>query len=250
MIITKERPNSWRDLESKVAKILVECGFVVESPKKIDTVRATYEADVYAIERIEKLEYSLICECKYWGQDIPQGVILGFRAAIADIGCNIGYVITTSRFQSGAIQNTDFTNIQLVTWEEFQEIFFDVWYSNYFFKEMNKQLYFNYEPVVEWFDDLDKKDKKLFNDIKNKLSEILEIQNYFWNPQFKSIAPAMRKHKLPLENNLFDMTEYYGDVPSDVLQEENHLEFLDKFLKYSKPIIKEYIRLEQKYQKL
>ncbi|MCB9333861.1 MAG: restriction endonuclease [Lewinellaceae bacterium] len=69
--------------------------------------------DVYAEETIKGRKYSIICECKHWKSNIPQSVIHGFRTVTADLGCNIGYIITTSDFQLGATKAAELTNVEL-----------------------------------------------------------------------------------------------------------------------------------------
>ena len=251
MIITGQKPNSWKDLQLKVGEILTRCGFDVEIEKKMVSVRGSVEIDVYAVETIDTRKYSLLCECKYWGSSIPQTIIHGFRTVVSDIGCNIGYVITTSQYQSGAKETAEKTNVELVTWEDFQNIFFESWYSNYFYNEINKELTIDWDyDWVEWFDDLNKSDRHLYNETKNKLSELSEIKGYFPMPFLKNINKSMFLiPKLPLENNLFNMSEYYGDLPLDILQEENYQEFLVKIVSYGRQVIEEYDQLDKKYKK-
>ena len=231
MIITRQKPNSWKDLQIKVGEILTRCGFHVEIEKKMNSVRGSVEIDVYAIENIDSRKYSLLCECKYWGTSIPQTIIHGFRTVVSDIGCNIG-------------------NVELVTWEELQSVFFESWYSNYFYNKIHKELRIDKDyHWVEWFDDLTISDRILYNEIKNKLFELSEIKMYFPTPILKIIDESMFSiPKLPLENNLFDMSDYFGVLPLDILQEENYQEFLDKFVSYGKQVIDEFEQLDKKYR--
>jgi restriction system protein len=59
-------------------------------------------------------------------------VIHSFRTVVSDIGANIGYIIAPSGFQSGSVNASEFTNIKLVTWEEFQNEFEETWLCVYF----------------------------------------------------------------------------------------------------------------------
>lgn len=250
MKIIKEKPKSWMDLQLKVGKILSECGFDVEIEKKIKTARGTVEIDVYALENINARKYSLLCECKYWNTSIPQTIIHGFRTVIADIGCNIGYVITTNKFQSGAREVAEKTNIELITWDEFQNIFFESWYSNYFYKELiNSVISGKDYHWVDWFDDLNKFDKSIYTDLKNRFLELIEIGNYFPAPFIRDMDKnKFPIPKLPLENSLFDMTEYYGDLPLDILKEDHYDEFLKKLVPYSNKLYTDFEQLENKYK--
>ncbi len=140
MIISSTKPTSWKDLQNKVGELLFECGFQVEVEKVIKTVRSDIEIDVYAEENIDGRVYSILCECKYWGSAIPQTIVHAFRTVISDIGTNVGYIITTSEFQSGSVRTSENTNIELLTWEKFQNLFFMSWYSKYFFKKLNSPV--------------------------------------------------------------------------------------------------------------
>lgn len=71
-MITNKEPDSWKDLQTKVAEILGDCGFSVEIEKNVTTARGQVELDVYAEEEIKGRKYTIICECKYWKSAIPQ----------------------------------------------------------------------------------------------------------------------------------------------------------------------------------
>ena len=119
MQIFDEEPTDWKDLQDKVACVLELCGFNVETPKKIQTGRETIEVDVYA----KNAEMTIICECKYWESRVPQSVALSFRTLVIDIGANKGIIIAKTGFQSGAYQSVKSTNIELMTWLEFENYY-------------------------------------------------------------------------------------------------------------------------------
>jgi len=249
-LITKETPSTWKDLQNKVGKILEECGFSVEIEKKILSVRGTVEIDVYAEEKINGREYSIICECKYWRSNIPQTIIHAFRTVINDLGSNIGYIITMSSYQSGSIKASKQTNIELLTWEELQIKFFESWYMKYFYPKLNRELRLNTDySIVSWFDDLDKDDRKKYNYIKSLLTDINEVISYFPTPSLKEIKPDdFMIPALPIQGNLFNMDEYGGSLPKDILNEDGYSEFIEKFTDFGKGVIGEFKKLEEKYK--
>lgn len=126
-MIYRTEPSNWKDLQNKVAEILIESGITAETPKVVNSVRNDYEVDVYAIEKIDNRENKIIIECKNWNTKVPQTVVHAFRTAMLDIGANTGYIISRKGFQSGAINAAMNTNIQLLTWNEFQELFEKKW---------------------------------------------------------------------------------------------------------------------------
>src|SRR4051794_9979048 len=131
-MITVLNPIDWRDLQEQVANILHQCRFKVEVGKRMQSVRGHVEIDVYAEEIVQGRKYTVVCECKNWKADIPQTVVHAFRTVVADIGANVGFLITTSRFQSGAFAASGMTNIKLLDWPGFQNEFEETWYSKHF----------------------------------------------------------------------------------------------------------------------
>jgi len=121
-VITNHKPSTWQDLQTAVAQLLSECGFETATTKNVTTARGQVELDVYAEEDVKGRRYSVACECKYWATRVPQTVIHAFRSVVADIGVNVGYVISMEGFQSGSFRASELTNLRLVTWQEFLRI--------------------------------------------------------------------------------------------------------------------------------
>lgn len=255
MQITGIHPNSWKDLQNKVAQILERCGFNTEIEKTIKTARGEVEIDVYGEELIDGRKYSLLCECKFWGTNIPQTIIHGFRTIISDIGANIGYIITTSDYQSGAKKTIENTNVVLLTWESFQELFFESWYMNYFYTTLNNELVIDDSyHWVEWFDDLTNKDKNKYFQLRNELDELSEVKNFFPAPFIKNInSDYFKIPKLPLREYLsekgfiYEIIEYSTDLPTGILDEVSYQELLEKLIFYGKKVIMDFNILKDKY---
>ena len=115
MRVFDEEPKDWLDLQNKVAYILSSCDYIVETPKKIKTIRGMVEIDVYA-----KSSDSLICcECKNWIRNVSQDTVFSFRTIVNDIGANKGIIIAKRGFQSGSYKACQNTNIILKTWSGF-----------------------------------------------------------------------------------------------------------------------------------
>lgn len=134
--ISDVAPKNWKELQSEVARVLSECGFTVKEPYTVDTVRGKVEVDVFAEETVDGRRNIILCECKYWKSRIPKNVVHAFRTVLADVGANAGYVISSNGFQSGAGPAAEFTNLKLLTWDEFQEIFEMTWLRNYWPKQI------------------------------------------------------------------------------------------------------------------
>src|SRR4051794_18349245 len=122
-LLTSKTPGTWQELQSDVAAILNDCGFSVEVEKTVRSVRGFVEIDVYGEEDINGRKHKIACECKHWQANVPQAVIHSFRTVVADIGANVGYLISSGGFQSGSFTAAELTNLELFTWEQFQDAF-------------------------------------------------------------------------------------------------------------------------------
>ena len=114
-------PSDWRDLQEHVADIFHKCRFKVEVEKTIESARGKVEVDVYAEETIQGRRHIIMCECKHWKANISQTVVHAFRTVVADTAANVGFIITTSNYQPGAIAASVLTNIRLRDWRGFQK---------------------------------------------------------------------------------------------------------------------------------
>jgi hypothetical protein len=165
-VITERLPADWRDLQNQVARILDECGMNVEVEKSVSLARGTAEIDVFASETRQGRTNTIFCECKNWKGAIPQSVIHSFRSVVADGGANVGYIVASSTFQSGARSAVDLTNIRLLTWHEFQEEFESSWIEHHLRPCLTERLD-EFMTMVELleprpFQDLSRADRRAF----------------------------------------------------------------------------------------
>lgn len=130
----------WRHLQERVAKILHECGFEVETPKPLDTIRGRVEVDVYAVDRASTPPSIYLCECKLWSRNVPQAEVLAFRSVVGDAGAHHGLFISAHGFQKGAYEVVQGTNVTLVNWPEFEELFRERWCRKYWIPTFHDKL--------------------------------------------------------------------------------------------------------------
>lgn len=119
-------PKDWRDLQNQTARFLNQAGYHAVSPCEISTARGKAEVDVL-VDSPDELVKRIICECKYWDSAVPKEKVHAFRTVVADSGASLGLLISKTGFQSGAIEAAKYSNIQLVTWDEFLNIIKDRW---------------------------------------------------------------------------------------------------------------------------
>jgi hypothetical protein len=88
---------------------------------------ATVKVDVLAGDPSATPPATYICEFKHWQSAVSQDVIHAFRTVVADAGAHRGFVVSSNGFGSGAYEAAEHSNVDLVTWQEFQRLFVDRW---------------------------------------------------------------------------------------------------------------------------
>jgi len=232
-MITKYTPDTWQSLQSNVGRILSECDFKVEVEKTVRTARGEVELDVYAEEIVKGRKYSIACECKHWKNRVPKTVIHSFRTVVAEIGANIGYIVSTKGFQSGSFSAAELTNLKLVTWPEFQTAFEESWYESYLTVQVDEKLdpLFEYAApfVADWFPALPKPDKKAYMNLKSKYDLFGMIMQSF-GPYRK----LLRKEPVPTLPLIQRLTpdKILDTIPREILEETAYREFLEAALRH------------------
>jgi hypothetical protein len=120
-------PNSWRDLQNAVAQIFSEIGCQVHTAAKVNLPRGNVELDVFVVDVAMVPPANYVCECKHWSRRVPKSVVHGFRTVVSELGAHRGFLISRNGFQSGAREAVRFTNIDLMSWRELEELLFDRW---------------------------------------------------------------------------------------------------------------------------
>jgi restriction system protein len=119
-------PKNWRSLQQKVFRIFKDIGFEAEIQKTVQTARGKVEVDVFA-DRDKPIRMVILAECKHWTRSIPKSVVHAFSKVVQDYGANLGYIISKVGFNAGAYDAAKFTNVRLLTWEEFKNTFEIEW---------------------------------------------------------------------------------------------------------------------------
>ena len=224
-MITERQPEDWRELQSEVARILAECGMQAEVEKTVTLARDKADVDVVAVETVNGRTSTIFCECKLWKSSIPKNVIHGFRTVVEDGGANVGYVITSSGFQRGALAAADLTNLRLVTWPEFQDEFEGTWLENHLRPEVTKRLdglMALVEPLLpRAFDKLSEPAKAKFLELRERYWELGAIAMMF-TTYFKLIHPDLPD--LPLRDR---MSSDATVMPDALLDSTAYGDFLD-----------------------
>lgn len=126
-LITSKVPRKWKELEELVAAILGECGMTAERGVTLTLPRDKVTVDVLAEEVVNGITDRTICQCKNWQTRVPKSEVHSFRTVMQETGANRGLIISRRGFQSGAVRSAQATNIELMTFTEFQEKYFKKW---------------------------------------------------------------------------------------------------------------------------
>lgn len=247
-MITSSKPSDWQALQSDIGMILKQCGFDVDIEKKLKTARGEVEIDVYAEETVKGRKYLIVCECKYWKSRVPQSIIHSFRTVVSDIGANIGYIISLSGFQSGAFDASDLTNIELVTWEQFQDAFCETWLEKYLSPVITKELdpILGYtEPLVQkWMCEVPDHEVSIIKSLREKY-HYFGILMMMFTP-YSSFLRATGFPKLPLRDWLKRDSPSLDKIPSEIIDAKGYREFLDACMEYGLKGISEFKTVKER----
>jgi hypothetical protein len=247
-MITRTTPVDWQALQNDVSLILEQCGFDIEIEKKIKTARGEVEIDVYAEEIVKGRKYSIVCECKHWKSKVPQSIVHSFRTVINDIGANIGYIISLEGFQSGAFDASGLTNIELVTWSQFQGIFCETWLEQYLSPKITKEL----DPILEYTEPLV---PTWFTKVPGHEIEVLRTLRDKYIPfgilmmMFTSYSVFLRSTgfpRLPIRDSVKSNAVLLAGVPSNILDAVGYREFLDACMEYGLRGISEFEAVKER----
>ena len=242
LMITSSTPESWRDLQNEVGRVLAECGFSVEVERTLTTVRGKVEIDVSAEEQVKGRKYTILCECKNWKARVPQSVVHGFRTVVGDIGANAGYIISSAGFQEGAYEAILNTNVRLLTWTEFQDAFEETWYEQHFYPTITERLdaLFSYtEPFLpRWFDSLSDVRQKEFIALKERYQELGWVLMSFTT--YSRMARKNADRSLPILKHLHETSTLAKAVPAEILNATTPREFLELIIPFGEGLIQQF----------
>ena len=145
-MIDDTAPDSWRDLQERVARILSECGIATAIEKVVETARGKVEIDVWAHDSSSTPPQTYLVECKRWCDAVPQTVVHAFRTVVGDSGANWGAIVSSNGFQSGAYEAARYSNVRLLSWLEYQNLFAESWFEHHFCRLVGERC----DPLVEY----------------------------------------------------------------------------------------------------
>ncbi|MDC7767287.1 restriction endonuclease [Priestia aryabhattai] len=194
MLVEKE-PSTWKELQNCVGQVFRDIGFEVLVDEKDFQLRGgdTVNLDVWAKDiELPTMPTIHICECKYWKETVPKEKVHAFRTVVSDAGGSVGYIISQKGFQEGAEQAASQTNINLITWDDFQQIFEEKWV-----KSMYSQVKDKIDSILNYINS-----RYLSNDFKGegeKYLKSIRILGRLLSLQSTFIYDLIKESKYPLK---------------------------------------------------
>ena len=237
-MIESSYPETWIDLQNKVAQILTESGLESETPKQIETARGMVEIDVFAVDKTQKPHIVYLCECKHWKTAIPQTMVHSLQTVLSNYGANFGLIISSNGFQSGALEAAQYSNVRLFTWLEFQELFEERWFLEHaipLIQEAVGPLIDYTEPINSRVfckaDTLTPEALDRFSDLRKEYCELAFYASTVYLPWF-SVFASLEKElpNLPLKDASGTSSQLKSVLPDELLNAVSLRDFLDVLL--------------------
>lgn len=225
-------PRDWRDLQVRVATILNETGLIAEIEKRITTVRGAITIDVHATDSNNIPPSLYLCECKHWQNAVPQAEVMSFRTVVGDAGAHFGLFISSAGFQAGAHAVVAHTNIRLLDWGEFQNLFVERWCRRYWipqFKKAADRLAGSVEPLVS------DASRRAHDGERLSPAEAVGILALdMWGPPFFPVARFGEGAPEPVSAAIWDRRDALrAYLPSDAANASSLRGLLDALMRFS-----------------
>jgi hypothetical protein len=160
---------------------------------------------------------------------------------IADIGANVGYLISSKGFQSGSFKVSELTNVKLVTWQQFQDAFSETWLQKRFrpiITERLDKLFAYTEPLVpRWMTQVPDHEVSILRALRDKYNEFGWLTLSF--SQYHVMLRREDPPQLPLREHLPKTVNRSG-IPDRVLDAAGYRDLLREILSSGEAAIAEF----------
>jgi len=244
VLIEASAPGRWQDLEARVARILMECGYDVEMQKNVRLARGDVNIDVWADDHSSR-QNIIAVECKRWARPATRNVVHGFRTVVGDSGANTGLIVSSAGFQKGAVEAAAYSNVQLLDWAQFQAMFMLQWFRHYMLPTLEEEtdaLHEYTEPINSRILrkagalPLDRRER--FKALRERYLPLAVSSLAFQPLAFDRLLPAGESPvpSLPLRTSMhWPYRSKLGDlVPDDVLDATALRPLMDALLEHSR----------------
>jgi restriction system protein len=211
-------PSNWQELQDITAKILSECGLKAQIEVEICLARGTVNVDVLATDPTATPPTTHICECKNWKRAVSKEVVHSFRTVVGDAGAHRGFIISSAGFQRGAYEAAKYSNVDLVDWQTFQELFAERWFRAFMAPALLQEgdaLHEYTEPInsriMRKADALPTGSQDRFRQLRERYASPSSVLLMLWSD---FLGPP-KVPSLPLRSSLTPTA--LADLPADIL---------------------------------
>lgn len=95
------------------------CNFKITHNVRIPVEDGTYQIDVYAVFTAMGVEFKVLCECKQYSSPVGRDKVAILNDKLKSVGAHKGILLSTSGFQSGAIQYAKVHGIALIRVDDY-----------------------------------------------------------------------------------------------------------------------------------
>ena len=143
--------------------------------------RGTVKVDVFSVDKSQSPNIVYLCECKHWGNRIPKTIVHSFRTVVQDFGANYGIIISKEGFQRGAFEAARNTNVRLVNWFGFHDMFEEKWLP-----VISEKLYNEFQVLTDYTEPLVPRsvDRKLNQLGKESIDKFLKLRRKYMGIRF------------------------------------------------------------------
>lgn len=185
------------------------------------TVRGEVAIDVHAIDDSTIPPTKLLVECKHWSRPVPQTIVHAFRTVVVDTGANQGIVVSSQGFQRGAHVTSEFTNLKLVDWSEFETLFERRWFERWMMPTLQRIA----EPLLEYTEPVNsrvfRRADAMPREGRKRFVELRDRHMLLGFGLFTAVMPSLGMPatipQLPLKNALAQVPKGLGTLPEDIL---------------------------------
>jgi hypothetical protein len=106
-------PQDWQQYQEDAAAFFRSLGFAAEVNHAIKGVRSNHQIDVYVAFEKWGMRHTWIVECKKHARPVTKADVETLKTIVSEVGASLGFLLSESGFQSGAIDAASKTNIIL-----------------------------------------------------------------------------------------------------------------------------------------
>lgn len=238
-MIDNPYPDKWQDLQLSVKRIFRNVGLSSDIEVNIPTPRGSVNVDVLAIDGLSLDNIKYIVECKNWSSSIPQSVVHSFTTVMHETGANVGFIISKHGLQSGAKEYTRNTNIVGLTYLEFQQRYFEAWWTRYFCPRVGDAADRVFQYTEEFgsyrdreYNKLSQENKDLFDQLRSEYRVSSFMLAMFNAPSISPMINTGTLLNLPSDLKSFKIEVLSNITPGVTWYGTTFRELLDGILQY------------------